>query len=613
MAMTTQVAAEKSTRPPGPATYADWRSTVEQELKGVPIGKKLVTRTAEGIEVQPLYRREDAAALKLATGPGEPPYLRGTRPPAGRAWRWEAGRESADNDFSPLPALALALAQSKPGGRAAGTVTADPLGWLLDHGSLPMPLADCLNDLAEGLQTADKAGRSDRVVGIGAQRWHECGATAVQELAFALAAGAEYWRALLDRGLTSGQIAPRTQLGFAVGVDFFLEIAKLRAARVLWAGMTGAFGADAGARKAHLAVRTARWDKTLYDPHVNLLRVTTQALAAVVGGADAIDIRPFDEVTGAPTELGRRLSHNLHDILAEEFALENQIDPAGGSWYVEVLTGQLAQQAWALFQDIEKRGGMAAAILAGYPQQLAAGAAGDRQAQIDTRRRPILGTTVQPNLREEPKPAPATPVPAGAKRKSVPKPIKSFSALRAAAAKRTTLPTLRLAWTQKRAAGPTATALQPFRAAEGFEAVRRAGDDFLARTGRRARVFLARMGPPKQHKARADFSAGFFAAGGFEIEGKTSFATAAEAAAAAVASGAAVAVLCSTDETYPELAPAFARAVKAARPALAVVLAGHPGEREAEFRAAGFDEFIHLRANVRTTLARLQHLAGLLP
>ncbi|MDD2763701.1 MAG: methylmalonyl-CoA mutase family protein [Opitutaceae bacterium] len=611
MAMTTQVAAEKFVLPPVPATYADWRSTVEQELKGAPIEKKLVTRMVEGIEVQPLYRCEDAAALQLATGPGDLPYLRGTRRPAGRAWRWEAGLESADHDFSPLPALALALARPELGAPAAGAVAADPLGWLLGHGSLPMPLTDCLDDLAEGLQAAEKAGVSARVVGVGAQLWHECGATAVQELAFALATGAEYWRALLDRGLMPGRIAPRTQLGFAVGVDFFLEIAKLRAARVLWAGMTGAFGAEAEARKAYLAVRTARWDKTLYDPHVNLLRVTTQALSAVVGGADAIDIRPFDEVTGAPTELGRRMSRNLHGILAEEFALENQIDPAGGSWYVEVLTGQLAQQAWALFQEIEKRGGMAAAVLAGYPQQLVAKAAEDRQAQIDTRRRPILGTTVQPNLREEPKAAPTAPAPAGAKRKSVPKPIKSFSALRAAA-RRTTLSTLRLAWTQQRAAGPVATALQPFRAAEGFENVRRAGDDFLARTGRRARVFLARMGPPKQHQARADFSAGFFAAGGFEIDGKKSFTTVAEAAEAAVASGAAVAVLCSTDETYPELAPAFARAVKAARPAPAVVLAGHPGEREAEFRAAGFDEFIHLRVNVRTTLARLQHLAGLL-
>jgi methylmalonyl-CoA mutase len=255
---------------------------------------------------------------------------------------------------------------------------------------------------------------------------------------------------------------------------------------------------------------------------------------------------------------------------------------------------------------------MVKAVLAGYPQGLVAKAAADRQALVDTRRRPILGVTVQPNLREEPRPVPAAAAPAGTRRRSVPKPIKSFSALVAAAGKRTTLPTLRIAWTQKRDSGPTVTALRPFRGAEGFEALRRAGDEYLARTGQRARVFLAKMGPVRQHKGRADFSTGFFAVGGFEIDGRKSFTTAEEAADAAIASGAAVAVLCSTDETYPELAPAFARRIKAGKPALTVVLAGHPAECEPEFRAAGFSEFIHVRSNVRATLAELQRLAGVL-
>jgi len=306
------------------------------------------------------------------------------------------------------------------------------------------------------------------------------------------------------------------------------------------------------------------------------------------------------------------MSRNLHDILAEEFCFEHQIDPAGGSWYVETLTDQLARRAWTLFQEIEKQGGMAKAVQAGYPQQLVVKAAADKQALVDTRRRTILGTTVQPNLREDPRPEPRTARVEETRRKSVPKPIKSFSALVAAAAKRTTLPTLRIAWTQKRDSGPTVVALKPFRGAEGFEVLRRAADGFLTHTGRRARVFLAKIGPAKQHKARADFSSGFFAAGGFEIDGKKSFATAEEAADAAVASGAVVAVLCSTDETYPELAPVFARRIKSAKPALSVILAGHPGEREAEFRAAGFDDFIHVRSNVRTTLAQMQRLAGVL-
>jgi methylmalonyl-CoA mutase len=594
-------------------TYADWRAAVEQELKGGSIEKKLVTRTADGIDVQPLYRRDDGAARALDAVHGAAPGLRGLRPAGGPAWRWEAHNGTSGVEFSPLPALALAMTSSRPAGVAS--VPADPLGWLLSHGSLPMPLGNCFDDLAEGVKEADRAGFSGHTVGIGAGIWHESGATAVQELAFAIATGAEYWRQLIDRGVTPAQIAARAQLGFAVGVDFFMEAAKLRAARVLWAKTARGFGADGDAQNVFLAAHTATWDKTLYDPHVNLLRITTQAFSAVVGGAEAIDIRPFDAVTGIATELGERMSRNLHDILAKEFCLEHQVDPAGGAWYVEVLTDQLARQAWALFQDIERQGGMAKAVLAGSPQGLATKAAADRQALVDTRRQPILGVTVQPNLREEPKPVPAAAAPAGSagtRRTSVPKPIKSFSALIAAAGKRTTLPTLRIAWTQKRDSGPTATALRPFRAAEGFEALRRAGDEYLARTGQRARVFLAKMGPARQHKGRADFSTGFFVVGGFEIDGRKNFTTAEEAADAAIASGAAVTVLCSTDETYPELAPVFARRVKAAKPALTVVLAGPPGERELEFRAAGFGEFIHIRSNVQATLAQLQRLAGVL-
>jgi len=592
------------------ATYSDWKSVVEQELKGVPIEKKLVTRTPEGIEVLPLYRRQDVAASISAGVPGEPPYLRGTRNADGKNLRWEAWTSPAEYEFSPLPALAQSLASSKNG--APAPTAADPLGWLLNHGSLPLTMTACFDDLAEGIREAEKAGLAVRTVGIGAQIWHEAGANCVQELAFALATGAEYWRQMLDRGITPAQLAARTQIEFAIGVDCFMEIAKLRAARVLWSRMTGAFGADAGAQKVFAVARTAAWDKTRLDPHVNLLRVTTEAFSAAVGGADAIDIRSFDEVAGDPTELGLRMSRNLHDILAEEFNLEHQMDPAGGSWYVESLTSQLARRAWALFQEIEKEGGMAAAVLAGHPQGLVAKVAADKLALIDSRRLPILGTTVQPNLREKPRAASLARAPAMAKRKSVPKPIKSFSALVAAAGKRTTLPTLRIAWTQKRDSGPAAVALVPFRAAEGFEAVRQAGDEFLIRTGKRAKVFLAKMGSAKQHKPRADFSSGFFAVGGFEIDGRKSFTAAEEAADAALASGAVVVVLCSTDETYPELAPVFARRIKAARPSLAVILAGHPGEHEAEYRAAGFDDFIHVRSNVRTTLSQLQRLAGVL-
>jgi methylmalonyl-CoA mutase len=600
--MTTSVETANSSSNSPLASYEDWRKTVEQELKGAPIEKRLVTRTPEGIDVQPLYRSGDATG-----SPTQALSRRAAKRAGASGWSWDVDPGVTTVEFSPLPALAVAVSA----GRTSVAESGDPLGWLLTHGSIPMPLPTCFDDLAAGVAEADRLNLSGRTIGVGCELWHEAGANAVQELAFALATGAEYWRQLKDRGVAPDRIAARTRVGFAIGVDFYMEVAKLRAARALWAKLAAAFGATGESCQPYLAARTANWDKTVYDQHVNLLRITTEAFSAVVGGADALDIRCFDEVTGKPTELGERMSRNLHQLLAKEFCCEHQVDPAGGAWYVESLTDQLCRKAWALFQEIEKQGGMAQAVVAGYPQGLLAKSAADKRASLDTRRRPILGVTLQPNLREEARPAPANGTAPGRK-KSVPKPIKSFAALVAAAKKRTTLPTLRIAWTQKRDSGPSATALQSFRAASEFESLRRVGDDFLARTGRRARVFLAKMGPPKQHKPRADFATGFLAIGGFEMDGKKTFATAEEAADAAVASGAAIAVLCSTDETYPELAPAFVRRIKSAKPGLLVLLAGHPAEREAEFRAAGFDEFIHIRSNLRSTLAQLQRQAGLL-
>jgi len=611
--MTAPTEQGKSAADFAPATYAGWRAAVERDLAGAPFEKKLVTRTIEGIEVQPLYRASDVPPGAAAAVPGGQACRRGPRAAGAGAGRWLVASAPVEYDFSPLPALAAALGRARGGAPAAPAVVADPLGWLVGAGSLPLPLAACFDDLAEGLRVAHEAGIAGRMAGIGTECWHEAGATAVQELAFAVAGGAETWRQLLDRGAAPGAIAARLQIGVAVGVDFFMELAKLRAARVLWSKMAAAFGGDAAAQKAWLAARTARSDLTLYDPEVNLLRLTTQALAAALGGADQIAVLPFDAVAGEGSELGRRLARNLHAILADESALGDLIDPAGGSWYVEALSDQLGRQAWALFQEIERRGGMAAAILAGYPQQLVARSAAERRALVDSRRRPILGTTIQPNLRETPRGG-AAPAPGpGAAPRPAAKAIRSFAALRSAAAKRHTLPALRAAWILRRPAGPAAPALQPYRAAADFEAVRRAGDDFLVRTGARARVFLAKIGPRAQHKARADFATGFFAVGGFEIDGKRSFETVGAAAGAAAASAAAIAVLCSTDETYPQIAPEFAQRLKAARPAAIAVLAGHPGGQEAAYRAAGFDEFIHLRANARTLLAGLQRRAGVLP
>jgi methylmalonyl-CoA mutase len=411
-------------------------------------------------------------------------------------------------------------------------------------------------------------------------------------------------------------VLPRLRFSFAVGPQFFSEIAKFRAFRLLWARVAQAFTPKATQVRPAVHARTARWNKTVLDLHVNMLRGTTEALSAVLGGIDSLHIGPFDEIVGVADEFSRRIARNVHTLLAEEFRLLSPTDPAGGSWYVEKLTDELARKAWGLFQEIEKQGGCAAALRNGFIQKQVAAIAAEKADAVGKRRLGMVGTNLFPNLREKLVTARTTAdVTArkgeiAARRPKIERPSASawsdlFVAAQNAAEKGATIGQLST-WTVTAAGETAAVALTPRRASEVFENLRRASEAIAAKGAGRPKVFVAKMGPLTQHKARADFTAGFFAVGGFEMIAKETFETAEAAAAAAAKSGAPVAVLCSTDETYPTLAPAFAQALKAAKPEVTLVLAGLPApDVAATFKAAGFDEFIHIRANVAELLGKL--------
>lgn len=686
------------------ASLARWRAIVEAELKGAPFDKKLVTRTPEGVAVQPLYTRLDLAGVpNLDAKPGQAPYLRGVRPVGYQTKTWEIAQEIAARtpaDFNAaitadlmhgqnavaltpdlatrtgldpdeaaagqvgvgglsvasfnelaaalkgvdltavpirleagadaLPLASLLLEYLRGHGIAAakltGGITADPLGHWVTTGHLPVGL-DALYDSLAGWTTWAAANTPAlKTIGVNAAPWSDAGGTATQELAFALAAATDYLRALASRGVPLATAVARVEFRLAVGPQFFTEVAKFRAFRPLWTRVVSAFGAAPDlAAQATLHATTGRWNKTLLDPHVNMLRVTTEALSAVLGGCDALHVAPFDEVTGATDEFSRRIARNLHTLLAEEFSFAAVADPAGGSWYVEKLTDELARKAWTLFQDIESKGGLAAALRTGYPQQLVAKAGADKRDGVAKRRVGLLGTNLFPNLKEKPL-APAafdakafqatrstevkarrnTHAEPGARRPS--QLVPQLNSVRDGA----TLGQLSKLF---HAGAPSETTITPLtfrRAGEDFEELRAASAAFAALSGSRPKVFLAKMGPVLQHKARADFSAGFFAVGGFESVAKKTFETAEAAAQAAIESGAPVAVLCSTDETYPTLVPAFAKAVKAANPKITVVLAGLPAEPAVvtAYKEAGIDEFIHIRANVYEMLAKLLKQIG---
>lgn len=682
------------------AAYTQWRKAVEEELKGAPFDKKLVTRTFEGVALQPVYTRLDTEKVShLSSLPGEVPFVRTARKKGYSEGTWEfaqqiaalgasdfnaalihdlnrgqnsvvltldcAGRAGLDPDaagdncvggcglsiadasdvaaalenvelscipvhldagVSPTGLAALYVSFAKKRGSdtksLTGSLTADPLREWLVRGSLPASLDSVFDQIAGWTKWAKKNAPELKTVGVSAEPVLEAGGNAVQELAYAVAAGVESLRALASRGVAADVAAQRLAFRFAVGPQFFTEVAKFRAFRLLWTRAVSAFGVKPEKAVPFVHARTAKWNKTVTDIHVNLLRVTTEALSAVLGGIDGLTIAPFDEVLGgASDDFARRIARNIHTLLAEEFRFTSPADPSGGSWYVEKLTDELARKAWAAFQDIEKQGGIAAALRSGSFQKAVATTAAEKDDAVSKRRLGMVGTNLFPNLKEkllDPRTPDASAI---AARKSEvaarrPKSVAlggkdwnaAFTAALAAADAGATLGQL--------AAPATATTeakiatLDARRASEGFEKLRRATEAYAKRTGSRPKVFVAKMGPVLQHKARADFTAGFFAVAGFEMIAKETFETAEAAAAAAVKSGAPVAVLASTDDTYPALAPVFAKAIKAAKPDITVVLAGYPTEHVEAFKAAGFDDFIHIRANVREMLANLLNKIG---
>ncbi len=664
--------------------YARWKKSVEAELKGAPFDKKLVTRTFEGVALQPLYTRADAANLPdVASRPGQAPYLRGTRPLGYKQRPWEVAQEIAaaspkafntalvadlmhgqDSvvlaandaggisdlkdltaalsgvdlnaipvhletgvDALPLASLYVTFAQKKKFDltKLTGSVAADPLGEWVKSGRLPRTVAAHFDDVAGWTTWAAANAPQLRTIGVNGRVWAEAGGNAVHELAFSLASAAEYLRALSERGLDASSAASRIRFQFAVGPQFFTEVAKFRAFRALWTRVVVAFGAsEETAAKALVHAATCRWNKTRLDVNVNMLRVTTEALSAVLGGCDSLHITPYDEVLGTTDDFSRRIARNVHTLLAEEFSFTQTADPAGGSWYVEKLTDELARKAWAVFQQIEAAGGYVAALRAGLPQKLVTEAAAEKMDAVGKRRLGLIGTNLFPNLKEKPVAAAKAAAKRASKaKKSVAAPAVAqnaswsdrFAAATKAAADGASIDGLAQLEPAAGSADAAITAVHPFRASAGFEQLRSASDAFAAKSGKRPQVFLAKMGPALQHKARADFSSGFFAAGGFEIQGRQAFDTPEAAAKAAADSGAPVVVLCSTDDTYPALVPSFAGAVKAATGGkIAVVLAGLPADAAAveSFRKAGIDEFIHVRANVRDVLAKFLKQIGAL-
>ena len=541
---------------------------------------------------------------------------------------------------SAAPVLALFAARARAAGEGAslaasrGCIGADPLGELARHGKLPVPIDELYDEMALSIEWAEKNAPELKTIAIQGSAYHDGGASAVQETAYAMSAAIAYIRAMQRRGIEPERTARQIKFCFSIGTNFFMEIARLRAARIVWAQIAEAFGVlpDEEGRLDVLA-RTSRFAETIYDPYVNILRETTQAFSGVVGGVDMMQVGCFDDAVRPATELSKRIARNIQIMLQEEFDMLQPIDPAGGSWYIERLTSQCAAKIWELLQKIDGNGGLYDSLKSGTVQDEIVVVFKKRLKNLALRKDRAVGTNMYPNTLEKPleDDSPKGEDLYAQRREEIDKFLEVserrhaedlLSALHAemttgdgrfiarlveAFMSGATIGEVRAALDDGFEGEETARAIGAHRWTEEIEALRKRTEDYMERTGKTIKVFLANMGPVPQHKARADFSAGFMEVAHFDVVRSDGFATPEEAAKGAAESGAAVAVICSTDETYPELVPPVASGIKALAPEMKVFLAGAPApEYKDEYIKAGVDDFIHVRANCYEILKNVQ-------
>lgn len=606
-----------------PATsLSKWRALVDKALKGADFDKRLVSKTADGIAIKPLYTRNDELVGADSATPGAAPFTRGARPRRdGLGWDirtihiesdpaalnaailddLEGGVTSialqvggiglpatkaalaaaldgvmldvcpvaliAEDDAFTAAAALTAVWEAKGVTAAArqGAFGADPLGALARQGYLG---DDIETELARAVALMKLSDASSRVTAMTADgvAYHNAGASEAQELALMLSTFVAYLRAAERGGFSPTVAAGKICVALAADADEFSTISKLRAARRLVWRVLDACGAGDAAASVTYAAPTSYRMMAKRDCWTNILRTTIACTGAALGGADAIVVLPFTFALGKPDAFARRVARNIQIVCQEESHLGRVTDPAGGSWYVEHLTDDLAKKAWDIFQDVEARGGMLVGLTTGYVQEMIAKTGDARAAAIATGKQELTGVSAFPILGDD-----------GVQ----------------------TAP-----WPEQTGARPDNPSLEvqpltPRRLAEDFENLRDAADDAGGYT-----VFLASLGAIADHNVRTTWAKNYLAAGGVATLISDGYKSADEAAEAFRNSGAAAACICSSDAINAELAAPAAKALKAAGAEL-VLMAGRPGDKESALKAAGVDAFIFAGANAIDTLKSL--------
>jgi methylmalonyl-CoA mutase len=584
------------------ATYEDWRKLVDGVLKGAPF-EKLVSKTSDGLKIDPIYRRAKGAAPVAGRAAAAPwQIMQRIDHPDAKAANAQAlhdlengatgltlvysgvngfgldpspkavaqvldgiyldagiGIELQIGPLSPMAAIYVAEYIKRKGVDPATCdirFGLDPIGGVAVPGVSPCLWSEITQDAGVNVKELAARGFKGPFAVADGRVIHDAGGSEVQELAFVLASGVAYLRAIEQAGVTLEDAQGMVYARLSADADQFLTLAKFRALRLLWARIEQACGLTP--KPLFVAADTAWRMLTQRDPYVNMLRATIATFSAGLGGANAITVLPHTLALGLPDPFARRAARNTQLVLLEESNLAKVSDPAAGSGGIETLTSQLCEAAWSLFQEIEKAGGIFAALEQNLLQRKVAATRAVREANIAKRREVLTGASEFPNLHEaEIAVLDATPVvlpPYGeAKFKFDP--------------------------------------LPPMRLAAPFEALRDQSDEKLKTSGARPKIFLANLGTAADFTARAAFAKSFFETGGIEAIDTQGFADPVALAAAFKGAGAAIACLCSSDKAYAEHAVAAAKALQAAG-AKHIYLAGRPGEQEAALRSAGVGDFI---------------------
>ncbi len=599
----------------------EWKDKVNSDLKGADFNKKLVWRTDEGFDVNPYYRKEDIENMNsVGSDPGDFPYIRG-KEKEGNDWSIrqdfnikdkpeEANRNILEALIRGSNAIGLIFSEETPitsdflqkllvniqidiieihftgipdpflfydllieyinasgvdTSRLKGSLGVNPIGILSLEGELDEEAFTTITGL---FSKSNKISPQFKIVGINTHIFQDGGSTIVQELAFGLSVANEYLDRLTSKGLSPENIMKSMLFSMATGPNYFMEIAKLRAARWLWSIICKAWGIKEEKIEMHIHSRSASWNLSIYDPFVNVLRTTTETMSASLGGSNSISVLPYDKSFKEENNFSGRVARNIQVILKEEAYFDKVADPAAGSYYIETLTDNIAEQAWKLFQKIEEEGGYINAFKSGNIQKQINQSLSEKKVRASSRKESILGVNQFPNFNEM------------VLEQNTPQPVKPGTGK------------------------GTYTPIGQFRIAEDFEALRMQTE----KSKKRPKVFLLKYGPPVWMTARAMFAGNFFACAAYEIIDSSGFATIEEGIKAARETAADIVVLCSSDIDYAEIGSKVFEALKNESE---IVIAGYPKDSIDDLRKAGLKHFIHIKSNLLEELKRFNKTLGI--